>query len=162
MIRTVLACSLLLIAACSSSGKPTDPVFDAAVEEILKDADSFELLTLDPMPLMAGATYEGRAFHGYKVLDAADLDDIEQRSALIGHVKRGIQKSDGTVAACFNPRHGLHVTKGGESADFVICYECLSLNVHGPAGRENHTTIEGVQPAVDRVFDTVGLRIQGR
>ena len=162
MIRTLLACSLLLVAACSSSGKPTDPVFAAAVEEILADADSFELLTLDPMPLMAGSTYAGRVFNGYKVLDAADLDDDAQRSALIGHVKRGIQKSDGTVAACFNPRHGLHVTRDGQAADFVICYECLSLNVHGPDGRENHTTIEGVQLGVDRVFDTVGLRIQGR
>ncbi len=162
MTRDMFASLWLLLAACSSSGSPSDPVVAAAVEEILAGPDSFELLTLEPLPLMAGATTEGRVFHGYEVIDAAALDEDAQRTALIGLVKRGIQKSDGMVAACFNPRHGLHVTRGGQAADFVICYECLSLDVHGPRGQENHTTIEGVQPGVDRVFGTVGLRIQGR
>jgi hypothetical protein len=31
---------------------------------------------------------------------------------------------------CFLPRHGLHVEKGSERYDLIICYECWSLLVY--------------------------------
>lgn len=31
---------------------------------------------------------------------------------------------------CFNPRHGIHVIRDGETIDFLICFECYSLEMY--------------------------------
>lgn len=162
MPRIFLLTFSLIFLGCSSS---SSGVFAPAVERVLAQPDEVELLTLNPEPavLRDPALPAGPEFHGYLILTRAKLTNPDLQRELFDLVAQGVRTSDGTVAACFNPRHGLRVTRGADVVEFVICYECLSLDVHGPAGaREGHTTVSGVQRGVDRIFGQVGLTIQDK
>lgn len=154
---TRLLLFLAVIAAGCASSETRPQVFTQEIESILDEPARVELLTLHPYPHQVEP--EDGGFHGYEVLGRADLSDAASQGELFTAIAEGIQRSDGTVAACFNPRHGIRVEGEGGSVEFVICYECLSMNVHGPAGRVNKLTVSEVQGRVDTVFAQVGLRI---
>jgi hypothetical protein len=93
---------------------------------MLEKAEQFELLSLDPeRPKEKPAD----AFHGWKVLGKTTAKDAETRKKLVAAFKKGVEDNDGAAAACFRPRHGIRVTHDGKTADFVICYECLFMQV---------------------------------
>jgi hypothetical protein len=139
-LQSILAFALLI----GSSGYPsrnaeisktqTDTVQDGsrrqqlsdATVALLEQADQFELLVLSPKPIRAE-----NAFHGYKVLGAAKIAQPDTRRRLISALMQSMRESDGTVAQCFNPRHGIRATRHGKRADLVICFECLSFRLYG-------------------------------
>jgi hypothetical protein len=156
---------LLAFAACTSA---TDNRLPADAEAALRSARTMELFALDPTPLRLGVPQpEKGAFHDYPILGRASLTDAVQAKALGELVLRGIRESDGKVAACFNPRHGIRVEQNGKTLDVVICYECLSLSVHGDLlgsadARIGLLTAERVEPAVTAIFQGAGLTILGK
>ena len=88
---------------------------------------------------------------GFPVLGQCVLTPEAQRR-IVGALFDGIHDNDGTVAGCFNPRHGLRVDRNGTRYELVICFECMSLRVLRdgkrigsalttavPAGRFNQT-----------------------
>ncbi len=103
------------------------------VREALLRGESLELLSLYPYPkgydqkLWRERGYDKLArVDDYAVLGTMALDKNQRAKALRAFFD-GIQRSDGTVAACFNPRHALRTRHGGAVYDVVICYECLSM-----------------------------------
>lgn len=99
-------------------------------------------------------------FHGQPVLGTARVDDLATRDLILQLVERGIEASDGTVAACFDPRHGISVAIDGATIDFLICYECLSMEVYRNGERaDGHLTVEAVEPELTRLFEDHGLVI---
>lgn len=153
--------SLALALGCSSAEENQLP---PEALRALRGARSLELFALDPTPLMQGAVPpEKGVFHEYPILGRAVLSDAVQAKALGELVLRGIRESDGTAAACFNPRHGIRVSQDGRTLDFVICYECLSLSVHGDllgsAGpRLGLLTAQRVESGVSAIFEGAGLK----
>lgn len=101
-----------------------------AAKAILEQADEFELLSLAPRLLREPGK---GTFHGYKVLGSTQVRDAGTRGRLVTALEKGIAANEGTIGACFNPRHGIHVKKGKEYADFVICFECLQIEIYGTA-----------------------------
>jgi hypothetical protein len=125
-----LAPFVLALVGCTSSAPP-DPLLDG-----LAGAQRLELLALHPYPHERTEPLTPAAdFHGYEILGRADATDAAERDALLALVRRGIAASDGSVAACFNPRHGLSFTKDGHVTDLVICFECLSLTIYVDGAR---------------------------
>lgn len=94
-------------------------------------ADATELLSLDPDPQQADGSpgSDGEAFHGYRVLGRVALGAPESERA-VAALSRAERESDGRAVKCFNPRHGLSVTRGSERVDYVICFECLQMKEH--------------------------------
>jgi hypothetical protein len=92
----------------------------------LEASEKLELYSLDPKEKSAS---EPNDFHGWEILGSANVEKAETQKKLIDALKRGVAESDGTVAACFNPRHGIRVVRDGKTFDFVICFECLSAVV---------------------------------
>ncbi len=158
---------LFPLAACTtststSSSAANRPLFAAEVEAVVTQPDEVELLALHPYPHEASGLPTGPQddFHSYRILMRASLEPRDQRDELLAKVKQGIRASDGTVAAWFNPRHGLRYTRGDDVVDFVICYECLSVDIHGPGpSRDGRTTVKSVGQAVTAIFQDVGLQI---
>ena len=75
------------------------------------------------------------------------------RKKLVAAFEKGIEDSDGTIAACFNPRHAMRVTHNGKTPDFVICFECVQVYVF--LGKEHMKTLlttGSPQAAFDRVL----------
>src|SRR5262249_3205646 len=68
-------------------------------------------------------------FHGWELLGKTTVNDAETRTKLVAAFKKGVDENKGVVAACFNPRHGIRVTHDGRTVDFVICFECFSVQV---------------------------------
>lgn len=141
--------SVLAIATCSdfasSEGfeKHKGPAtiekdIPAAAKVILEQADEFELLSLDPRLSSKPAK---DAFHGYRILGSTQIPDPPTRKKLVTALEKGIAENGGrTLAHCFNPRHGIHVTRAKEHADFVICFECDQIQIYGAASVEVLTT----------------------
>ena len=69
-------------------------------------------------------------FHNYPVLGKIEIKEAAKRDEILAALKSGIDKSDGTVAKCFWPRHGIRVVEKGKTTDYVICFECLQLKKH--------------------------------
>ncbi len=103
-------------------------VIPAAAAAILEQADHFELLSLNPHYPCEAA--EGD-YHGYRVFGTAVITDAKTRKKLVSAFKRAIAENQGIRALCFNPRHGIRVTRNEKQADFVICFGCDQVQVFG-------------------------------
>lgn len=115
------------IAICGSA-VARDNEIPKEVREILDKATEFELYSIDPARLTEKKD-EKELFHGWKILGKTALKGDAVKTVRKA-VEKGVNDSDGSVAACFNPRHGIRLVHEQKTYDIVICYECLSANVY--------------------------------
>lgn len=147
--------------ACSTAPTERPPEVPGWAAATLDAPESIVLLALDPLYLSVPDEEEGPpGFHGYPVLGEAFLDDPGARARLRDLVFGGIAASNGTVAGCFDPRHGIRATRDGVVTEWVICFSCLSMRVHAE-GQETAgiLTSRDVEPAVSALYRSVGLEI---
>jgi len=115
---------------------------------MLEESDKFELLSLAPARNLESADGD---FHGYGVLGKVIITDPQIRKRLVSAFERGIEENQGEIAACFNPRHGIHLTRNGNREDFVICFECRQAYLYGVV--ETHVLISASpQPVFDKAL----------
>jgi hypothetical protein len=136
-----------------------NPVPEAAARALGK-ADTAELYSLDPDPRREK---DGGGFHGWKVLGKTEVKGESARKELLGALRRSADENELGPAACFNPRHGLRLTAGGNTVDLVICFECLQVEVYDGADKAKRFLITaGPQPAFDRVLKGAGVPLAGK
>jgi hypothetical protein len=76
--------------------------------------------------------FRDRPIRGY-----AEIEDKDEMLTLIRDIIAGIRQSDGRVAACFDPHHGLTIVRGAKKVDLLICFTCLNGQAFGAyAGNE--------------------------
>ena len=163
-LRSLLLTFILagIAASCSTSHEEVIPLDDRS---LLEQSSQMEIFALHPNRHSDEGKPKGADddFHGYRILDRARLDDAKERKRLVSLVYQGIDKSNGMVAACFDPRHGIRARNGDQVVDLVICYECLQIHLHrstdGDGADESALTSETVEPAVTRIFEAHGLEI---
>jgi hypothetical protein len=99
-------------------------------------------------------------FRGYKILGKTEINDPAARGHVVKAISDGINESDGTVASCFWPRHGVHTVKDGKAVDYVICYECLQVYVF-PDGEDDrmHPTTEKHQAVLTDRLTAAGIKL---
>jgi hypothetical protein len=127
-------------------------VIPAPAASLLERADRFELLSLDPNIQLRVAEED---FHGYRVLETVVIADPEIREKLVSDFRKAVAENQGVAAACFNPRHGIRVTRNEKRADFVICFQCDQVQVYGEVRAEFLIT-----NSAEKLFDSV-LRSKG-
>jgi len=138
--------------ACAASNNRLSP----EVETILEKADSIELLSLSPEHLKDPPK---DAFHRWPVLGQTTLKGADKASAVTA-LKAGISANKGMVAGCFNPRHGIRVTRAGKTIDLVICFECMSLQVYeGDKRLPGVLTTADAQPLFNKLLATANIPI---
>ncbi len=91
----------------------------------------FFLYSLDPRGGIGYVVNTEQVFHGFTILGKAEVTTEDDKAALLKAFAQGVRESDGRVAACFNPRHGLRLVVGSSTNDFTICFECLSVMTYG-------------------------------
>lgn len=139
-----------------------DPVRNTLPPEtkkVLDEGEHFYLLSLHPrrLPVESDPSPSPReTFHGYAVLGKTEIQDRNARTELLRALYKGIGDSDGRVASCFNPRHGISATLAGEAVDLVICFECYSISTHAKHGRGVLTT-RSPQQTFDRTLERARL-----
>jgi hypothetical protein len=94
--------------------------------QIDKEMESeFELLSLEPAPHYKQTFSE--KFHGWSVLGKIKISGEKEQQQILDVLNKGIiqaKKANRGVANCFEPRHGIHLIKKGQSIDYVICFSC--------------------------------------
>ena len=76
----------------------------------------------------------------------------------IAALKQGVSENvDGMAASCFNPRHGIRVIEKGVTTDFVICFECLQVQVYSGSSTSGFLTMSSPQPEFDKVLKAAGV-----
>lgn len=120
--RTLLMATLSipLLTGCGSNDVP------AGAMAALQGAEEYELLSLDPSRVRE---LPADHFHGWRVLGRTTVKDQATRKKLNDALRAGAKENSNMVAACFNPRHGIHVVHKGKVYDVVICFECLQAKV---------------------------------
>jgi len=122
-IAITVPLAVLLATTTACDGGRSIP---AAELKILRNAESFELFSLNPD---LRSKPEDGGFHGWKVLGSTKLD-AATRAKVRAALEQGVSESDGTVAGCFIPRHGIRATSGGQTVELVICFECMSASTY--------------------------------
>ena len=129
-----------------------------AVTNILKKGERFILLSLDPNIVIeeragkpAKELFQKELFHQYQVRRKVEIRTHEGRDELLRVLYKGIAVSEGWVAMCFNPRHGIRAVLGDETMDLVICFECFSIKVHGKVETQV-LTIGSAAPTLNRAL----------
>jgi hypothetical protein len=123
-----LSCSGILLSVVLTFSPVSKNEIPSPAKSILENANRLELLSLDPHHRSEdSAGY----FYGYPVLRTVVVTSPDTRKALVSAFERAVEASDGRVAACFNPRHGLRASKGTNHEDFVICFECAQVVARG-------------------------------
>jgi hypothetical protein len=143
-VGLALAALALGGAGCRAAGND----LPKEVRAVLDKADRFEVVSLDPTRQKEKPKDD---FHGWKVLGSTEVKDAEARKKVVAALYEGIADSDGKVAACFNPRHGIRATHDGKTVELVICFECLSMQ--GFLGKERSGALTTRSP--EKTFDQV-------
>lgn len=147
------SCQLVFVALFVFSGIGCSSLPSSAVA-VLEHADAFEIYALEPN----GAEEPkpgAEVFHGHAILVRAEVKDRNAQEQITEIVNHGVRKG-GTQAKCFNPRHGIHATRGGHSVDLVICYECSAIEF-GEDGYFTTVTTGNVQADLDDAFRAAGV-----
>jgi hypothetical protein len=136
-----------------------NPIPEAAAAALAR-AETLELLSLSPERPREKPPDD---FHGWKVLGRAAVKDRETCKGLVAALRRGAEESEGVAAACFNPRHGLRVTHDGKAVDFVICFECLQVQVfEGNRSLKGFLISDSPQPPFDKVLRDAGVPLAAK
>ena len=120
----------------------------------MRNADSFELLSLNPEHRRKDA-----AFHGFAVLGRATVSDQAARRRLYNALQSGARW--GTLpASCFDPRHGIHMVSNGKTIDLLICFHCGQAQVWQDDRLVTYFTISGSpEPVFDQALRDAGLPV---
>jgi hypothetical protein len=125
------------------------------VFRILEQTPSMDIIALNPQ----GVGDEAETFHGYGVLGRATIRDAGDIKALAGAFLQG-RRAGGRAFACFDPRHGIHVRRGDQDLDLVICFECEQGYLYfGSFNGRWYGISESPRPSFDRAFQKAGLRV---
>jgi hypothetical protein len=116
--------------------------------EMLIKAENFDLYSLEPR-----AAQGETDFHGWKVLGKTAVKEADVRKKLITALEKGAAESDGSRPDCFNPRHGIRVSRGGKTMDLVICFECQQVEVYaGDERGKNFLISKSPRPVFNQVL----------
>lgn len=122
----------------------------------LENADSYELISLDPD--RRTAKEPGEKFHGWRVLGSTKIADPEVRKQVTEALRKAASEPDGTVVGCFDPRHGIRVVRGNKTMELVICFECITAHVHAENAKPTGFRVtNAAQPVFDEVLKKAGV-----
>lgn len=125
--RAVLVIFLaIVLTGCREESRVADEL-----DQLARSASRIVLYSLDPAQRHDNAPHTETIFHGFGILGRSEITDQQERHVLLRALAEGVRKNDGIVAACFRPRHALHIEQGDRRIDLTICFECFSVQARG-------------------------------
>ncbi|SHI66406.1 hypothetical protein SAMN02745181_0608 [Rubritalea squalenifaciens DSM 18772] len=122
-----------------------DEIRDTAMGDyapFLRQADKLELYSLVPSPHRDpdGNRIDPdpqKTFHGYYIYGKIEITDPNR----MDQVRTAVHQSVATernppMMHCFNPRHGVRAYWNGEVRDYLICFQCASMEMFPAAAAE--------------------------
>lgn len=121
------------------------------VQEAFAKAESIELYSLSPFRELKPT--EG--FRGWLIMGKTI---VKEPKAVLEAVEKGAKDSDGKVAKCFEPRHGI---RAGD-VDLVICFACLQTYVYqGEKRVASFPTTREPAALLNKILSNAGIPLAG-
>ena len=141
-------------------GRSSAGEIPAETKAALEKATEWELSSLDP-EYQKDPPKDG--FHGWKILGKTIVKDADIRKTLLAALEKGAKENDGSVAKCFDPRHGIRIKDGDKTIDLVICFMCYQTQVFaGDKHTGGYLTTGSPQPALDKVLKDAKVPLPGK
>jgi hypothetical protein len=158
---------IVSLLALPTGARADDPPTWKDARVILEKATEWELLALDPFEEKPDPK---NAFRRWKVLGKTVVKDKDARAALLAALDKGIadhaekrrKEKVLTETGCFQPRHGLRATAGGQSVEVLICFECAPVHFYLGERKGQVKTVESPQDAFDKVLKDAGVSVAPR
>jgi hypothetical protein len=130
--------------------------------EFVRDLPRFRVARVTFLdPRLQGKVPAGAArLHGYAVFSTAAVEDEAISAGLMSSLSRVVEARTGGFAACFSPRHVLHLTDGTRAYDVVTCFECsryIVTRADGGTWFGDSIETRREEPEWTRLFRQAGL-----
>jgi hypothetical protein len=134
------------------------------IRRTLETSPEFIVYSLHPRPmeLEPEELKKNPNFHSYMVLGQTSVTSSQTKTKLLNALYDGISRSDGSAAACFQPRHGIRATTKGRTVDLVICFECQSLEIYDNEIKTTATLTRSPQPVFNEFLTRAGVPLAGK
>jgi hypothetical protein len=163
-------CRLAVVVALFSlptGARADDPPAWKDARAVLEKAPEWELLALDPF---ARKPDPKDAVREWKVLVKTAVKAAETRKALLAALDKGIadhadkRRKERVLreSGCFQPRHGIRATAGGQTVEVLICFECTPVYFYLGERRGRVDTDESPQSAFDKMLKDAGVSVAPR
>jgi hypothetical protein len=135
-MKKLVGCLLAVTTCiCGNAEFAAEPIRDEAIQP-LKCAQEVTLYSLEADHKVS-ADVEG--FYHFPVLGTVRLKNEEAHDAakaFLAAIRNG-----GHEALCFKPRHALRVVRNGHTYDYLLCYECQSIEII----KDGHQVLETLE-----------------
>ena len=143
--QLLLSLSIAIVICLSAQNTRQKNRIPDPARTILENADQFELISIGHGP---SPTNPENAFQGWPVLGKTTINDPNTRKRLIAALEKGVEENKGDTMKCFNPRHGIRVTRDGKTAEFLICFQCFQAMVYVTGEKDQRVLITDSPAAV--------------
>jgi hypothetical protein len=92
----------------------------------------------EPADFVKGAA----VFHGYRILGQVPVSAPPEQERVAAAIRHAVLVAL-SEAACFNPRHGIRVSDGYHTCDFVVCFACGRMDYYLDNGTVGSAVIGG-------------------
>lgn len=167
LLFLALAASPLAIAKdranWNTAWKPTR--IDPQAQHALDNPSSMTLFSIDPsfrspnafLRFLEDISY--RHLHWWRVLGQVNISETATQKRVATSIERAVHDFNGWRALCFNPRHAVRVTSGSQTYDFVICYECSSLEVFAGDRQLGSVSMSGSSRMLDELLKAAHIKL---
>lgn len=102
------------------------------VRAVIEQSERLELLSIWPShgtTEKPPVTVVGE-FRGYPLLGRLPVTNAVVHQEVVKEFLASMDKSNGSKALCFMPRHAIRLKRGSDELDLLVCYECRYIVAH--------------------------------
>jgi len=122
--------------------------------------EEMTLYSIDPSSVGPGEkSKEGEMFRNYSVLGKFDVAAADKRTEIAKALNKAVAERGDSRLKCFEPRHGIRATDKGETRDFLICFECLNMEVFGRSGVSGSNITEGPKGLLNKLLMEAQIKL---
>ncbi len=139
--------------------KPSQEQKEAEPPPFWLEPDSMTLYSIAGGPESVGHKHKG-TFRGHGYLGKVEISKPKQRRAIMEAFKGGMKAKNARMAKCFDPRHAISVSKGDQTVDYVICFECGRVEIYWKGDSLPHQPVRtSPEPKFNRVLKAARVPI---
>ena len=148
----------VLLFALLSHAEAARPRLPADVYRALDSPSEIALYSTNP-DSQAFHWWFSRWFHGYRIIGQISVTDPIQRRQVATVVRQAARTYIADTKCVFSPRHAVRLSSGAHTYDFLICFECLQMEVYSDDQRVADLSIGGSPDVLNRILHSARISV---
>lgn len=150
-MKVPLVALMLTLVFMAQHAHASDNVLPAELQRVLHSGGRAVLYSLEPW---SDPEEKVARLDGYKILGKSALSPAQQAVA-VAAFDEAIAGFDGSLAACFDPRHAIRIPADGHTYDFLLCYSCHQLVVYRDGKSVGTVGVTGPSKKLDELLTSL-------